>query len=102
MKFKNIWNMANLVSNYLLGGNAEYRKITLSCEEESLTLPVTPIKCNVTTSQNNKVIDILDFGEAVLFGNAKLKKLKFGYFFPNLDRHEWHKYVVGGKKSPVE
>lgn len=77
MKFTNIWNTTNLVANYLLGGNGEYRKITLSCEEESLTLPVTPIKYNVTTSQNNKVIDILDFGEAVLFGNAKLKNLKF-------------------------
>ena len=102
MKFTNIWNTANLVAGYLLGGKAEYRKITLSCESESLTLPVTPIKYNVTTSQNNKVVDILDFGEALLFGNAKLKKLKFGYFFPNLERHEGHKYVVGDQKTPEE
>lgn len=102
MKASNIWGRANLIASYLLGTGKDYRKVTISCEGESLTLPVTPWKYSVTTSQNNKVVDILDFGEALLFGNAKLKKLKFNCFFPNQERHEGHKYVVGDNYSPAE
>ena len=102
MKASNIWGRANLIASYLLGTGNDYRKVVLSCEGEELTLPVTPWKYSVTTSQNNKVVDILDFGEALLFGNAKLKKLKFGCFFPNQERHEGHKYVVGDNYSPAE
>ena len=102
MKIASMWGKANLIASYLLGGNENYRKVTLSCEGESLTLPVTPWKYTVTTSQNNKVVDILDFGEALLFGNARLKKLKFSCFFPNQERHEGHKYLVGDNYSPAE
>ena len=102
MKVSGIWGRANLTASYLLGGGNDYRKVILSCESESLTLPVTPWKYSVTTSQNNKVVDILDFGEALLFGNAKLKKLKFSCFFPNQERHEGHKYVIGDSYSPSE
>lgn len=103
LKLNVLWGKANLDSSYLLSnGGKTYRKITLSCEGESLTLPVTPWKYTVTTAQNNKVIDILDSGEALLFGNAKLKKLKFGCFFPNQERHEGHKFVVGDNYSPAE
>ncbi|MBR1728851.1 MAG: hypothetical protein IJ728_04940 [Selenomonadaceae bacterium] len=102
MKFSNLWSKANLIASYLLGGGGEYRKIILSCEGEELTLPVTPWKYSITTSQNNKVVDILDFGEALLFGNARLKQLKFGCFFPNQERHEGHKFIVGDNYSPTE
>lgn len=102
MRVSSLWGKANLTSSYLLDNSKNYRKVTLSCESESLTLPVTPWKYTVTTSQNNKVIDILDSGEALLFGNAKLKKLKFTCFLPNQERHEYHKYVVGDKYSPSE
>ena len=102
MKLTNLWGKANLIASYLLGDVKDYRKVILSCESEKLTLPVTPWRYDVTTSQNNKVVDILDFGEALLFGNAKLKQLKFTCFFPNQDRHQNHKYVVGDKFSPSE
>ena len=102
MRTNVIWGKANLTASYLLSGNINYRKVTLSCENEQLTLPVTPWKYTVTTGQDNKVVDILDFGEALLFGNAKLKRLKFGCFFPNQERHEGHKYVVGDSYSPEE
>lgn len=103
MKFTQLWSKANVIASYLLGGGGEYRRVIIQGEgSEQLTLPVTPWKYNVTTSQNNKVVDILDFGEALLFGNAKLKYLKFACFFPNQERHEGHKYVVGDKYSPTE
>ena len=102
MKLNSIWGMANLSSSYLLGFGKEYRKFTMSCGAESLTLPVTPWKYSVTTSQNNKIIDILDTGEAILFGNTKLKRLKFSCFFQNQERHIWHKYLVGDSYSPAE
>lgn len=91
------------MASYLLGGGGEYRRVIIQGEgSEELTLPVTPWKYSITTSQNNKVVDILDFGEALLFGNAKLQKLKFSCFFPDQERHEEHKYVVGDKFSPKE
>ena len=102
MRANTIWGRANLIASYLLGYGKEYRKVTISCEGETLTLPVTPSKYTVTTSQNNKIIDILDTGEALLFGNAKLKSLKFSCFFPNQEGHEGHKYVVGDSYSPAE
>lgn len=102
MKFTTLWGKANVLASYLLGGNGEYRTVKLSCESEELTLPVTPWKYSVTTAQNNKVVDILDSGEALLFGNIKLKTLKFGCFFPNQEKHEGHKYVVGDNYSPNE
>ncbi len=42
MKASTIWERANLIASYLLGSGKDYRKVILSCESESLTLPVTP------------------------------------------------------------
>ena len=81
MRVSSLWGKANLSSSYLLDNSKNYRKVTISCESESLTLPVTPWRYEITTAQNNKVIDILDSGEAMLFGNSKLKHLKFSFFF---------------------
>ena len=103
MKFTQVWRKANVLLEYLLGGGGEYRRVIIHGEgTQQLTLPVTPWKYQITTSQNNKVVDILDFGEALLFGNTKLKQLKFSCFFPNQDRHQYHKYLVGDKKSPKD
>lgn len=102
VKFTTLWSKANVLASYLLGGKGEYRTVKLSCESEELTLPVTPWKYSVTTAQNNKVVDILDSGEALLFGNIKLKTLKFGCFFPNQESHEGHKYVIDRQNSPAE
>ena len=102
MKFTTLWSNANVLASYLLGGDGEYRTFKLSCEGEEITLPVTPWKYSVTTAQNNKVVDILDSGEALLFGNIKLKTLKFSCFFPNQERHEGHKFLVGDNYSPNE
>ena len=102
MNLTTLWGKANVLASYLLGGKGEYRTVKLSCENVDLTLPVTPWKYSVTTAQNNKVVDILDSGEALLFGNIKLKTLKFSCFFPNQERHEGHKFLVGDNYSPNE
>jgi len=81
MKLASIWGNANTLGQYLLGGTAERRTVILQSGEEKFTLPVTPWKYEVQTAQSNKTVEILDFGEALIFGNAKLKKLKFGVFF---------------------
>ena len=94
--------LTNLSAGYFLSTDKIQRVIILTCGSESMTLPVTPWKYTVSTSQNNKLVDILDFGEALLFGNAKLKKLKFSCFFPNQERHIGHKYVVDNTRSPED
>ena len=82
----------------LLGG--EKRKVILSGTEDRLILPVTPWKFSVTTGQNNKIVDIIDSGEYLLFGNAKLKRLKLECFFPRM--YHGYPFVVGDKKEPDE
>ena len=102
MIITDIWGKSASSSSLILVNGKTYRKVTISCEGESLTLPVTPWKYSITTSQNNKVIDILDSGEALLFGNTRLTKLKFGCFFPNQERHKGHKYWIGDNYAPEE
>ena len=55
---------------------------------------MTPNKYNVKTNELNKVVDILDFGEALLFGNPGLVRLSFSSFFPRL----YHNYssIISG------
>ena len=65
-----------------------------------MTLPVTPEKYQVTTAQGNKTYTILDAGEVLVFGNQKLKTLKFAGFFPAL-KHEYS-FVVGDRKEPSD
>lgn len=100
-------NIVNILSLALGSETTEKRKVIISSQaetsedgEEKYTLPLTPKGYQIKTSQNNKTIDILDFGEAMLFGNAKLKRLSFSSFFP----HPKHSYpfVVGDIKTPAE
>lgn len=81
-------------------GIREKRKVILKSNDgETLTLPVVPWKYQVTTGQLNKVYDILDFGEALVFGNAKLKKLKMSCFFPAL--HHGYPFITGDRLDPA-
>ena len=101
MNLSTIIGTADVLANYLAGGTKQYRAVILKTDEENkLTLPVTPAGYSVTTSQNNKIIDVLDSGEALLFGNTKLKKLKIKGFFPAL-RHQYP-FVTGDVKEPSE
>ena len=100
MNFNNIIGQASVLENFLNGGVREFRTVIFTAENERLTLPVTPWKYSVTTTQNNKVVDILDFGEALIFGTTALKHLKLSCFFPAT----FHQYtfVVGDNREPAE
>lgn len=100
MKLSSVFGSADVLANYLLGGTKEYRAVIMQVGEEKFTFPVTPWKYSVTTEQNNKIVDVLDFGEALLFANTKLKKMKLSCFFP-ATFHEY-RFVVGDIKEPAE
>lgn len=87
-----------LVEN--LGANADRRIVSFSTDSDRLVLPVTPWKYQVQLGQNNKIVDILDFGEMVVFGNTKLHRLKFSCFFPSLE-HEYT-FLADDTYSPQE
>lgn len=92
-------NLLTLVSA-ALGGGSMYRQVILSCNAEKLILPVTPASYEMQTGQNNRIVDIIEFGEAQLFGNPALKRLKFSSFFSS-PTHEYP-FVVGDNKTPAE
>ena len=83
----------------LFGNVREKRKFILKQGGETFTLPVTPWKYSVQTGQLNKTYDILDSGEALVFGNRKLQKLKFDCFFPAL--HHGYPFIVGDRLEPA-
>lgn len=96
-----IWNEVNSIGSYLLGGSvADRSQIVLSCDGERFVIPVTPKTYKVQTEQNNRVIDIIDTGEAQLFGNPRLRKLSFSCFFPQ-PSHEYP-FIVGDDIAPTE
>lgn len=100
MSFMSMWNTLNNLGSFLTGGSGSRRQIVLSCDGDKFTIPVTPSKYEVTTGQNNRVVDILDFGEAVLFGNPQVEKLSFSCFFP-ATVHDYP-FVVGDSLEPSE
>ncbi len=100
MSFMSMWNTLNNLGSFLTGGTGNRRQVVLSCDGDKFTIPVTPSKYDVTTGQNNRVVDILDFGEAQLFGNPQLTRLSFSCFFP-ATVHEYP-FVVGDSLSPTE
>ena len=99
MSFLSLWNEVNNLGSYLTGGGGSKRKIILSCDGTRFVVPVTPKTYKVETEQNNRVVDILDTGEAQLFGNRKLKRLSFSCFFPQ-PKHEYP-FVVGDTMEPT-
>mgnify|MGYP007101845646 CR=1 FL=1 len=100
MNFTQIWNTANNIASYILGNQREYRTVVLSSSGERFVLPVTPWRYQVQTEQDNQLVDILDTGEALIFGNPKLKRLKFSCFFPAL-KHKY-RFAVGDTKETDE
>lgn len=94
------YNVVNLLSLALGNESAARRQVVLSSGSEKFTIPITPREYEIKTSQNNETIDILDFGEAMLFGNAKLKRLSFSGFFPH-PKHDYP-FVIGDVKTPIE
>lgn len=100
MSFLSIWNEINTLGSFILGGGVSHRQIILSCDGERFVVPVTPKTYKVETEQNNRVVDILDTGEAQLFGNRKLKRLSFSCFFPQPSHA--YPFVVGDDRSPSE
>lgn len=100
MSFLSIWNEINTLGSFILGGGVSHRQIILSCDGERFVIPVTPKTYKVETEQNNRVVDILDTGEAQLFGNRKLKRLSFSCFFPQPNHA--YPFVVGDDRSPSE
>lgn len=100
MSISTVWSTINNIGGYLLGGTGSKRQMIISCEDDKFTLPVTPWKYQVDTGQNNKVVDILDYGEAQLFGNPKLERLSFSCFFP-ATKHEYP-FVVGDELDPAD
>ena len=98
-------DLISIIGEYSILENSSaktYRTMVIQTdnEDERLVLPVTPFKYSVTTEQNNKVVDILDFGENLIFGNTKLKKLKVNCFFPQMSHN--YTFVVGDNKNPDE
>lgn len=100
MNFNLILGNGSVLENFIGGGVREFRTMILERDEEKLTLPVTPWKYSVQTEQNNKIVDILDFGENLIFGNTKLKRLKVSCFLPKMS-HEYS-FVVGDNRDPDE
>ena len=94
------YSIVNLLSLALENETAAKRQIILSSDNEKFTIPVTPRSYEIKIAQNNETIDILDFGEAMLFGNAKLKRLSFSGFFPH-PKHDYP-FIVGDVKTPIE
>lgn len=94
------YSVVNILSLALGNESAARRQVVLSSDSEKFTIPITPREYEIKTSQNNKTLDILDFGEAMLFGNARLKRLSFSGFFPH-PKHDYP-FVIGDVKTPIE
>jgi len=101
MGFMSLWNTVNNIASLALGGNRSRRQIILSSEGQKFTLPVTPEKYQVKTKQLNKVVDIVDFGEALLFGNPGLVQLSFSSFLPRTF-HEYSSIISGDYRDAAE
>lgn len=97
MDISQLWG--TLAENGYFNGTS-YRIVSMSSDEERIVLPVTPWKYQVQLGQNNKIVEILDFGEMLVFGRTKLHRLKFGCFFPALNHH--YPFVVGDQREPQE
>ena len=100
MSVMSIWSTVNNLGSLALGGTSQKRQVIMSCEDEKFTFPVTPAKFEVRTTQNNKTVDIIDFGEAMLFGNPGLIRLEFSTFFPRTNHA--YPFVVGDQREAEE
>ena len=95
-KLSGLGRALSLLSVAFGGMGRDYPKYILESQGERLVLPVTPDNYSLTNGQDNKVINITQVGEALLFGNPKLRTLSFSGFFPARD----YPFTVGDRKSP--
>lgn len=93
-------SILNMLSIALLRASRERETVVLSCQGERFVLPVTPSKINLTDGQNNKVMNVTQVGEILVFGMPKLQTISFSSFFPNPKRE--YPFVVGENKEPAE
>lgn len=49
---------------------------------QALTVPVMPASFEMSTEQDHQTVNIVELGEILLKGNAKLRTLTFSSFFP--------------------
>lgn len=56
--------------------------ITLSCDDETLTFPVTPSEFGVQVSNHNGQVNIINAGEYNMIGKTGLKTITIDSFFP--------------------
>ena len=76
MSFMSLWGTVNNIASIALGGTRQRKQFIMSCGEEKLTLPVTPNKYNVKTTQLNKVVDIIDFLFSACIVSVKVRLLR--------------------------
>ncbi len=81
-------------------GGGLQRQFIMQGTADALILPVTPAKYEVSTGQQNKVVDITQLGQLLVFGTPKLRTLSFSCFFPSL-AHDYP-FVVGDSREPAE
>ena len=81
------------------GGVSGRRQIIIEGPTGRLVIPVTPAKYTVGDGQKNKVVDITQVGEALVFGMPKARTLSFSCFFPSLT-HDYP-FVVGDYTDPA-
>lgn len=93
-------SILNMLSIALLRASSERETVVLSCQGERFVLPVTPSKINLMDGQNNKVMNVTQVGEILVFGMPKLQTISFSSFFPNPRRE--YPFVVGENKEPAE
>lgn len=86
------------IASAILGGGSSKRQIILSCETEKVTLPVTPRVYEVSTGQGNKVVNVEQVGEALVFGLPQAQRISFQCFFP-ASVHDYP-FVVGDALEP--
>ena len=86
------------IASAILGGGSSKRQIILSCETEKVTLPVTPRVYEVFTGQGNKVVNVEQVGEALVFGLPQAQRISFQCFFP-ASVHDYP-FVVGDGLEP--
>ena len=72
----------NLINDFLGISNGI---VTLSCDNSSIVLPVTPETFGVQVKNNNSVVNITNFGNYNMMGKTGLKSITISSFFPAQD-----------------
>ena len=72
----------NLINDFLGISNGI---VTLSCDNSSIVLPVTPESFGVQVKNNNSVANITNFGDYNMMGKTGLKSITISSFFPAQD-----------------